>query len=418
VSREGPRDRLLLLGASVRALAASVLRSRRARDRHPGDLLLLDFFADDDLARRPRVRFPGPGGLARPRSTAALGRAALALAAGGEAWGGLLFTGGLENHPGLLRLLARHAPILGNDPRAVARVRDPAQLAGVLEREGLLHAGVSALETAPADGRWLLKRRRGAGGSGVREAPPGERRRPGEFLQARLDGAAGSIAFVAGGGEARLLGATTLLDATGSDAAIAALAAPPFRYAGNIAGPMDAMLPPEALRLLARAASRITARFELCGLNGIDYVLTDRGPVVLEVNPRFTASMEILEECRGESFIDRHLEALDGALSSAAPPASAYAAPGSPEPEAAATDWRAKGILYADRPLVAPDPDLLVPLGARDRPRRGETFEPGRPLCTLVVTGTGASDCRRRLAERALEARGLFLSDAGPQHRP
>jgi predicted ATP-grasp superfamily ATP-dependent carboligase len=242
----------------------------------------------------------------------------------------------------------------------------------------------------------------------VREARPGERRRPGEFLQARLDGAAGSIAFVAAGGEARLLGATTLLDTTGPDAGIAALAAPPFRYAGNIAGPMDAMLPPEALRLLERAASRITARFELRGLNGIDYVLTDRGPVVLEVNPRFTASMEILEECLGESFIDRHLEALDGARPPGAPPASVSAAPA----------WRAKGILYADRALVAPDPDLLVPLGARDRPREGERFEPGRPLCTLVVAGTGASDCRRRLGDRAREARALFLAAAGPQHRP
>ncbi|HZN03186.1 MAG TPA: hypothetical protein VFD06_06320, partial [Candidatus Polarisedimenticolia bacterium] len=218
-------DRLLLLGASVRALAASVLRSPRARARYSGGLLLLDYFADDDLAREPRVVFAcGMDQRARPRSTAGLGRAALALAADGWRWEGLAFTGGLENRPGLLRLLARRAPILGSDPASIAAVRDPVRLAAFLEKEDLQHAGVSRLDTVPSEGRWLFKRRRGAGGSGVREARSGERRRSGDDLQARLDGCAGSIAFVANGSEARLLGATAEI---GSAAVVAALGAPP-----------------------------------------------------------------------------------------------------------------------------------------------------------------------------------------------
>ena len=404
----------MLLGASVRALAASVLKSRLARDRYP-DLLLLDYFGDDDLAREPRVRFArGEAAGHLPRSTAGLGRAALALAAEGVTWRGLAFTGGLENRPGLLRRLARLAPIAGNHPAAVSAVRDPERLAACLEKGGLRHAGVSKNDVVPATGRWLLKRRRGAGGSGVRAAPAGERRRPGEYLQLFLEGAPGSIAFVADGSEARLLGAALDLGAAWRTAPSAglrpnvvteALAAPAFRYAGSIAGPVEALLPPEAMRTLARAASLIAARFALRGLNGLDYVLADRGPCVLEVNPRFTASMEILEELAGVSYFDRHLEALDGAL-----PTEAKALPEAP---ASPPAWRAKGILYADRPVAAPDPERLVPLGVRDRPRRGEAFVPGQPLCTLIVSGTDADDCRRRLAEGAAEVRRLFLP-AGP----
>ena len=416
LGQEPGRGTLLLLGASVRALAASVLQSRRALARFPGGLLLLDFFADDDFAREPRVRFAdlagegvarggaGPDGL--PRTTAGLGRAALALASGGWRWDGLAFTGGLENRPGLLRLLARGAPILGNDPAAVASVRDPDRLAAFLEREGVLHAGVSRPDIASREGTWLFKRRRGAGGSGVRAAMPGERRRPGEYLQARLDGPAASIAFVANGSDARILGASLEIPSSGTDASlenaprgtgnasIPALAAPSFRYAGNIAGPIGDLLPPEALATLRRAANRIAARYELRGLNGIDFILTDRGPVLLEVNPRFTASMEILEALQGASFFDAHLDALDGRLG--------------PRDAAPRTGWMAKGILYSVGSVVAPDPGALMPLGVRDRPRRGQTFEPGRPLCTLVVEGTGADDCRRRVAERAAEVRRLF----------
>ena len=406
-SRPEPgRERLLLIGASVRALAASALRSRLALERFPAGLLLLDYFADDDLAREPRVRFAGVEGA--PRSTAGLGRAALALAAGGCGWRGLAYTGGLENRPGLLRLLARRAPILGNSPAAVASVRDPDRLASFLEKEGLLHAGVSRADTAPLQGPWLFKRSRGAGGSGVREATPGERRRPGEYLQQRLDGVAGSIAFVADGRRAQILGASLEVGSTAEGrATIAALGAPPFRYAGNIAGPVEDLLPAAALAALGRAATRIASRFELRGLNGIDYVLTDRGPVVLEVNPRFTASMEILEEREGTSFFDAHLRALDGS------PGVGEGGRLSHSPDSP-VGWRAKGILYSDAAVIAPDPGALVALGARDRPRRGLTFEAGRPLCTLVVEATGVADCRRRLAERAAEVRRLFLPLAAP----
>jgi hypothetical protein len=408
----GAAGRLLLLGASARALARSALAGSLARVRFPEGLLVLDFFGDADLAPERRATVIGIArDLGWPRTTAGLGRAALALAAAGRRWDAFAYAGGLENRPGLLRRLARSARLLGTDPAAVAAVRDPDVLFPFFEAEGILHPATSTrdrpgapiLDTA-RQGPWVFKRRRGAGGHGVRNAGAGERRRPGEYLQRRLQGEPGSVAFVADGRDARLLGATRQL------AGSPALGAPEYRYAGNIAGPLEALLDATARAALERAAARLTARFGLRGLNGLDFILTGDGPAILEVNPRFTASMELLEELAGASFFDRHLAALDGLLAGAAAGTAAVAAAG-------AAAWLGKGILYADAAVTAPDPEALEALEARDRPHRGELFVPGQPLCTLIVKGTGESDCARRLEERARQVRALFApaGDAGPR---
>jgi predicted ATP-grasp superfamily ATP-dependent carboligase len=401
VSR-GTAGRLLLLGASARALARSALASPSTRTRFPEGVVVLDYFGDADLEREPRARVAGVSrDLGLPRTTAGLGRAVLGLAAAGGRWDGMAYAGGLENRPGLLRRLARLAPLLGNDAAAVAAVRDPLRLFPFLESERILHAATPTLDAAPCDGRWLFKRRRGAGGSGVRDAAPGEPRRPGECLQAHLDGAPGSAAFVADGREGRLLGASRQIAGSPARAALGAAA---YRYAGNIAGPIGALLDPASHQALQHAVSRITSRFGLRGLNGVDYILTGDGPAVIEVNPRFTASMEILEEIASVSFFDLHLRALDGALPREG---SATDGPGAGSP-AEAAGWMGKGILYADGAVTAPAPETLETLGVRDRPQCGEPFEAGQPLCTLIVTGRSGEDCLRRLDARAREVRPLF----------
>jgi len=390
-----PSPRLLLAGASVRALARSALASIGADARFPGGILAIDYFGDHDLTSNPRVT---PVAIARdlglPRTTAGLGRALIRLGSEGATWGGLAWAGGLENRPGLLRRMGRIAPLLGNEPAAVAAVRDTKRLFAALHGAGLRHPAMPGHDAAPRDGRrWLFKHRRTAGGRGVRAAAPGEPRGPGEDLQERLDGVPGSVAFVANGREARVLGVTEqLVDG-------------PFRYAGNIAGPIEA-IPPAELATLERAAAVVTARFGLRGLNGLDYILTPDGPAFLEVNPRFTASMEILEVPAGGPFFDLHLMALKGWLPPPGPFSLRHPS------RARDPDWMGKSILYAEGAVEAPDPGALEPLGVRDRPHRGERFEAGQPLCTLIVAAPGRDACLAALREREREVRPLFRAAA------
>ena len=46
-------------------------------------------------------------------------------------------------------------------------------------------------------------------------------------------------------------------------------------------------------------ADAVTREFGLVGLNGIDFIARDGVPWPIEVNPRYSASMELLERARG-----------------------------------------------------------------------------------------------------------------------
>jgi len=328
-----------------------------------------------------------------PRSTASLGRAALALE-----WSHVACAGGLENRPALLRLFAGRGGLLGGPPRAVAAVRDPATLFPFLEAAGIAHAPI-AFEAPPSGrgARWLLKRRRSAGGGGVRAASPGERRRPGEHFQEWIDGPTGSAAFVAARDGTALLGVT---EALGPDEVAGA---PAFRYAGSLLGPPGALLGSDAMGDLDRAASLLTRRFGLLGLNGFDFIV-DRGvPRIIEVNPRWTSSMELYESRAGGNLFDFHLAAIDGG----APAGVHIGAVG-------AARFIAKAILYATEPVTAPEPSLLEAIGARDRPRAGEPFLPGQPICTLLAEGADRDACLRSLRSRCDAARRLLLQARRP----
>jgi predicted ATP-grasp superfamily ATP-dependent carboligase len=397
----GGDDRLLVVGASARALAASAAGSRRVAERFPAGILALDHFGDTDLEEAAALCPVRVLSIERhfglPRTTAALGRAALLLG-----WTAVAYGGALENRPGLLRRFARRGTLLGIGGPAVRAVRDPSILFPALAAAGIAHPEIVTCDRAPEGrGRWLVKPRRSGGGHGVRIAQPGERRRPGDYFQEFLEGPCGSIAALAGGGEAIVLGASEQI------VGWSVLGASGYRYAGSIAGPCEALLPPESLETLRRAATHLAARFGLAGLFGVDYILRDRVPHVIEINPRWTASMELIEERTGDKLFDRHLEALEGGPLSGAP-----AAARSPEPARiaapAAPRFLAKGILFADSRVTLSDPTALQRLGARDRPRRGEIFAPGQPVCTLMAAGASPDECRAGLAGSAAVARELL----------
>src|SRR5688572_18807233 len=115
---------LTILGASARPAAFSAVRAGYAP-------YSLDSFADCDLAtlcRAERIkRYPQDF----------LG--ALSAAPQGP-W---MYTGGLENHPGLVARLARLRPLWGNPADVLSRVRDPWQLSAALSDSGLAHPGLA-----------------------------------------------------------------------------------------------------------------------------------------------------------------------------------------------------------------------------------------------------------------------------------
>jgi predicted ATP-grasp superfamily ATP-dependent carboligase len=160
-----------------------------------------------------------------------------------------------------------------------------------------------------------------------------------------------------------------------------------FRYCGNI---VDCRAD-----LIARATTlvdAVTRAFPLVGVGSIDFVSTDDGLCPVEVNPRWSASMELVERSRDVSMFGIHADACArGAL----PDFDLTRQP-------AATDVHGKAIVFAREDIVVGDTQRwLADPSVRDIPREGECIAAGQPICTVFAVGVDDGDCHERLVERA-----------------
>jgi predicted ATP-grasp superfamily ATP-dependent carboligase len=167
----------------------------------------------------------------------------------------------------------------------------------------------------------------------------------------------------------------------------------PFAYRGGI-GPCRVG---EALAGRLRAlGDRLAAAFDLVGWFGVDYVLRDGIPWPVEVNPRYTASVEIHERAAGRALLPEHRAACEGIMEPVRDPE----AEGGSRPRVVA-----KWIVYAPRRWIAPeiawDGDRIDDPGAvpavADIPAPGVCIEAGEPVLTLMATDSQMASCRARL---------------------
>jgi predicted ATP-grasp superfamily ATP-dependent carboligase len=355
---------LIVLGASARAAAFSATRAGFAPSA-------IDCFADRDLAELcPAVRIDN-----YPREFWR------ALSAAPDApW---MYTGGLENHPRLIERLAALRPLWGNSAGVLRAVRDPWRLHQALATAGLAMPAIGAIA---ADKRSLVKPLRGSAGLGIRWASDSERAQQpqGTYLQEFVEGTSGSAAYVAAGGRAVLLGATRQL--VGRDWGIQ----PPFMYVGSI-GPL--VLSDELVHKLQRIGSVLAEQFRLVGLFGADFVLAGDEVWTIEVNPRYTASIEILEYVTGKHFIALHAAACQfGEL-----PREMR--------DIVSSAFRGKAVVYArgDVATHARSP-WNDPAGAgefTDLPQEGQIIRAGHPIVSAFANGQSCDEVEVKLRAQA-----------------
>jgi predicted ATP-grasp superfamily ATP-dependent carboligase len=281
------------------------------------------------------------------------------------------------------------------------RVRDPFEVARALRKRG--HA-VPAIRMTPArTGRWLLKPVLSGGGRRVRVWQPGRRVPRGCYLQEFVDGTPGSIVFVAARGRAVPIGVSRQL--AGEDA----FGTAGFQYCGNILAPSgDAQFARDRLlvRRAAQLARAIAEEFDLVGVNGVDFVARDGVPYAIEVNPRWTASMELVERAYGLSVFAAHAAAcVNGVLPASGDFDLGKARRGvqaSARPSSSRSGHR--GDVVTGRSDRAPATDHRPPTTdhwIRDVPHPREKIAAGRPVCTVLAAGRDALACHAALVERA-----------------
>jgi predicted ATP-grasp superfamily ATP-dependent carboligase len=401
--------RILIAGVSVRAAAASAARAGFA-------VTSLDAYGDADAHRAVRALSVRRdfGRRYSARTAARLSRAFECDA--------VAYLSNFENDVVAIQALADGRVLLGNAPDVVRRGRDPRVFAAAFRRAGL---PAPLLENAPAvpvwqtgltpvrdqvwqtgmtpvrdqvwqtglapvrdqvwptgsapigDG-WVCKPIRSGGGQRVR-LWHGRRVPKGCYLQEHIDGTPGSVTFVAARGRARVLGISRQLVGE------RAFGVSRYRFCGNIFAPVD-----ERLRQRTDALAQCAAdAFGLVGLNGIDFVERDGVPYPIELNPRWSSSMEAIERQAGATLFESHVEAcLQGRLPADPFPGSARA--------------YGKAIVFARETVIVRDPRRWHDApDVADVPHAGERIKSGAPVCTVFAEAASGDACEAALKAKA-----------------
>ncbi len=423
--------RILITGVSTRAIAESACAAGY-------DVITLDYFGDSDQKRLcPNYSLKRDFGL--PFSPGQLYRASQSLE-----FDAVVYISNLENYPDIVERLTagvrrgRRKQLLGNSPAVLARVRHWPTVSGFLRQQGVptpetIYPGQPLPSGRGGEGRWLRKPIRSGGGHRITFWPPHRRPGKGYLLQEYVPGLAGSASFVANGRECVVLGITEQLIGTPE------FGARGFHYCGNILplvppslpspltgeGGEEGDAPPtpplphtegralsphsnppqhgegegeDVLAQVRRISAALTREFGLVGVNGFDFVLNAGRVIPLEVNPRYSASMELIERACGLSIFDMHVRAITGGELPEVGLGLRLAEAGLPQTN---TGFYGKAILYAGKDGRAPDTTGWLERGIRDVPFPGEGLRQGGPICTLLASAPTRDACFASLVAQA-----------------
>ena len=376
---------LLIIGASVRAAVQSAAST-------PWTIFGMDMFGDIDTCTNCQFQLLDPYPEQAFRSLGNIPIQAVCI------------TGAIENHPHLLQHLAASAELYAPSLAQISRLRDPFELQRQLTAAGFAYPTTlpSGTTSLPGKQKWLSKPVASAAGLGISKLESLQDRSIDEsrVLQQFIDGRSLSATFLTHPNQTHLLGVTKQLLGE------AAFNAKGFQYCGSI-GPL--VLSTSLQQHLLELGSFLQREYKLRGLIGVDFVLQDNRVWVIEINPRYTASMELLESAMGRSLIQLHLDS----FSDTCPDLG-----GRP----LSNQTFGKAILFASEEVTIP-PTLsshweqcLNSTGGdcADLPLIGSTIARGHPLFTVFAQGETVSDTFQRLCEQARYFDAILMPSSKP----
>ena len=288
--------------------------------------------------------------------------------------------------PGLEEASVPGVPVLNNPPEKTAQVSDKLWLAGWLEEKGFPFINTEIVDVAhnlcfP----FLIKPRKGAGGVGCRivESPSELKMHESTeksmhegieddlIAQELIIGCPASVSVIGSGQAARAIAVNEQL------IGLSWAGAKGFRYSGNI----TPLAPPQCG--IGQMAEEIIAKLGLVGSNGVDFLLTEKGPVVVEVNSRFQGSLDTVELSGADNVFQAHLQSFLGRL---------------PERPAPPRCTAGRVIVYAPRDLTI-EADLVRDWTA-DVPGKGSRIAADDPVLSILATGSDRDEVMALLKRR------------------
>ncbi len=163
-----------------------------------------------------------------------------------------------------------------------------------------------------------------------------------------------------------------------------------FVYSGNF---MPLAIPQSVRSQMVEASERICEHLGLVGSNGLDFVVDeDDGIWLMEVNPRFQGTLEMLEHAGKVSVTTLHTQACNGVLPMLPP----------------SFESAVRLVVFARKNGSAPD--LSRYQSTVDRTPKGVLVKRGDPVCSIIESGGSPQSCYARAIDVAKSIQVDILS--------
>lgn len=296
---------------------------------------------------------------------------------------------GFEHLGNWVEEITGNVPVLNNPPHIFTNISDKAWLAKKLKILNLPHPFTVPLDSLKTPEEWtggypaIIKPRVGAGGMENRlvidlkdlEMAMNVLDSGQYLLQEYIKGTVTSVSIISTGKQAVAIAVNEQL------AGIDTLTGMPFAYCGNITPYIS-----EYNDWMRETSMNLAKELALVGSNGVDFIITDKGPVVLEVNPRFQGSIDTVERSTGLNIFRLHHESFKGKL------------PVCGDSQC----FSIKTIFFAPRRLVVEKRvyDYLVQCynegTAADVPSKGTVCEKDEPVVSFLLKGNSRMEVIRQ----------------------
>lgn len=265
----------------------------------------------------------------------------------------IIYGSGFEYYPESLRYLGDRLLVLGNPPDTFINLHDKPAFFSSLDKLNIPHPDVSFCVPACAD-NWLVKPMQGQGGLGIKRYHPKDPIEPTVYWQKYQAGTQHSVLFLADGQEVQVIGFNTQWTVSLSEAE-------EFLFSGII---NSCDLLNEQKQLITDWLKKLVTVFALKGLNSLDFIQAGETSLVLEINPRPSASMQLYDV----DLLNRHIKASQGELTD----------------YCRHTGYTGYQIVYAMQDVMIPD-GFEWPDGCMDLPESGVMCRTGQPICSIIA---------------------------------
>lgn len=294
----------------------------------------------------------------------------------------VIYASGVDNNLALLEQLQARYKVLGNSAQTVKQVRKPRLFFKLLDDLNISYPPVSF--DSPLACNWLVKRYDQEGGLGICPVKFMDKGDVDDrcYFQQKLDGVPFSVLFLANGKSSSIIGLN-------SQWFVDEDVRRPYLFQGLV-NRFD--VSDEHLTLIDYWVDSIVTATGLRGLNSMDCMNVNGDVVVLEVNPRPSASVALYDAEYPTGLLEQHINSFNAVAWTEA---------------ISRNQVRGNWIVYAPCDLIIAE-GVDWPCWVSDRPTAGNVIKCGKPICTLNASAASIADVKQSLAERCTQVSDLL----------